>query len=115
MTPEARQADLLRKMRGDGLASDELYELSAVKQELAAKAPPDWERWHDLLDIRDRRGFTADEELEYHRFKNIVEKMDAEEAARVAPIIEALAQRHERVLASIRELTNAVRAKCEAT
>lgn len=71
----------------------------------------DWSRWHDLLDIRDRVGFTPEEESEYRRFQDIVTKLDAKEAARVAPYVEALAARHERVLASIRELTEAVRAK----
>jgi hypothetical protein len=41
--------------------------------------------------------------------------MDAEEAAREAPIIEALVRRHERVLASIQQLADAVRAKREET
>ena len=45
-------------------------------------AEPDWERWHDLLDIRDGRGFTDAEQAEYVEFLPIVAKLDAE-AARV--------------------------------
>ena len=43
-------------------------------------AKPDWDRWHDLLDIRDGRGFTDAEQAEYVGFLPIVAKLDAEEA-----------------------------------
>ncbi|KKN11870.1 hypothetical protein LCGC14_1022170 [marine sediment metagenome] len=35
-----------------------------------------WDRWHDLLDIRDSRGLTADERLEYEGLRAIVERED---------------------------------------
>jgi hypothetical protein len=47
---------------------------------------PDWERWHELLDIRDTRGFTATEADEYAEFLPIVAELDAEdEALQVKP------------------------------
>ncbi len=43
---------------------------------------PDWDRWHDLLDIRDGRGFTDAEQAEYAAFLPIVAKLDQAEADR---------------------------------
>lgn len=73
----------------------------------------DWDRWHDLLDIRDREGLTPDEQVEYDRFAKVVAKLDAEDAAVSAPAVEALVKKHERVLASIEQLTKAVRAAAD--
>ena len=75
----------------------------------------DWDRWHDLLDIRDRDGFTPDEQVEYDRFAQIVAKLDAEDAAIAAPGVAELVEAHERVLASIEELTKAVRSAANRT
>lgn len=75
--------------------------------------PVDWDRWHDLLDILDRRALTPDEQAEYDEFGQVVAKLDAEEAAVARPAVEALVQGHERVLASIERLTKAVRAAAD--
>ncbi len=76
-------------------------------------APVDWDRWHELRDIRDKRGLTPSEEPEYQRFARIVARLDAE-AARAADVaLGGLVKEHERVIASIRRLTAAVRAAAE--
>ena len=75
--------------------------------------PIDWDRWHDLLDIRNQRPLTSDERAEYDEFAQIVANLDAEEAAVARPAVEALVQGHERVLASIERLTEAVRAAAD--
>jgi hypothetical protein len=64
----------------------------------------DWDRWHDLLTIRDHRAFTQDEQAEYDRLAQIVARVDAEAAAIGNAAIDALAKKHERVLASIERL-----------
>ncbi len=40
---------------------------------------PNWDRWHELLTIRDMRGLNQSEQAEYDEFKVIVDKEDAEE------------------------------------
>lgn len=75
--------------------------------------PVDWDRWHELRDIMDKRGLTHSEEKEYQRFVRIVARLDAE-AARAADVgLDGLVKEHENVIASIRRLTAAVRAAAE--
>lgn len=75
--------------------------------------PVDWDRWHELRDIMDKRGLTHSEEAEYQRFVRIVARLDAE-AARAADVgLDGLVKEHESVIASIRRLTAAVRAAAE--
>lgn len=96
------------------LSADWMTEhLVLVCADRPSDSPVDWDRWHDLLDIRDREGFTPDEQVEYDRFAQIVAKLDAEDAAVSAPAVEALVKKHERVLASIEQLTKAVRAAAD--
>lgn len=70
----------------------------------------DWQRWHDLLDIRDKRKLTPDEEVEYGRMARVVSELDAEEEVAAAESLGSLLQTHEQVLASIERLTKAVQA-----
>ncbi len=57
-----------------------------------------WERYHELLDIKMDRGFTKAEWREYKTYLPIVARFDAEEAARCKPIIDGLVRKHERHL-----------------
>jgi hypothetical protein len=41
-------------------------------------AEPDWDRWHELLDIGSTRAFTPAERVEYDRLNAIVHERDAE-------------------------------------
>lgn len=43
-------------------------------------ADPDWDRWHELMDILSVRAFTRAESVEYVEFRRLVAKLDAEEA-----------------------------------
>lgn len=75
----------------------------------------DWDRWHDLLDIKAKRQLTNSEEREYQVFTEIVARLDAEEEEAADAALDHLASEHERVLDSIRRLTAAVRAAAERT
>ncbi len=75
--------------------------------------PVDWDRWHELRDIRDERGLTPSEETEYQRFARIVARLDAEAARDADGALDGLVKKHERIIASIRRLTAAVRAAAE--
>ena len=70
-----------------------------------------WARWHDLRDIREKRDLTESEQVEYDGYMVIVKDLDAEEEALLTQIVDRLAEKHERVLASIRRLTEAVEGK----
>ena len=71
----------------------------------------DWDRWHDLLDIRDRGAFTPEEQAEYDHYAELVAKLDAEDGAVSDIAVEALVKKHEHAQDSIRCLTEAVRAE----
>ena len=68
---------------------------------------PDWDRWHELLGIRDGRGFTFTEYGEYKRFLPIVAELDAVEVliANMAIRKSLRAARHEK---NLRRLTRLV-------
>lgn len=70
---------------------------------------PDWDRWHDLLDIRARRGLTPDEEAEYQKFLVVVDGLDAEEAVIAEAYLAGCVEKHMRIIASIERLTEAVK------
>ena len=78
-------------------------------EELFRESSVDWDRWHDLLDIREQRALTQQEQAEYDRMAETVARLDAEEAATSNAAVDSLVKRHERVLASIERLTEAVR------
>lgn len=77
------------------------------------EAPVDWDRWHDLLDIRAQRALTTSEEQEYEEYARIAAQLDAEEGRAADAALDNLVKEHERVIASIRRLTAAVRAAAE--
>lgn len=71
--------------------------------------PVDWDRWHDLLDIRDGRGFSSSEQVEFEALRARVTELDAEERTRGKEAVASLVSDHERVIESIKELTEAIR------
>jgi hypothetical protein len=75
---------------------------------MCTNAQPNWDRWHELRDIRYHRRFTDAEQAEYNRFLPIVAKLDAEAAAVSNAAVSKLVARHERALASVERLTAAL-------
>jgi len=73
----------------------------------------DWDRWHELLDLRDSRALTAEEQLEYAQIAEVVSRLDEEEAQLGGGAVDALVRKHERVLDSIERLTQAVNAAAD--
>lgn len=88
-------------------------DFSVPLRELFVEDSIDWDRWHELRDIREERALTRDEETEYEWFARIVSRLDAEEEAIAARAVEALVKKHERVIASLERLTEAVKAAAE--
>lgn len=84
--------------------------LSSPLDRVWQERPPKWDRWHELLELRAQRQLTLHEKAEYDQLAGIVAGLDAEEEAIAAPAVERLAGQHERVLASIDRLTEAVEA-----
>lgn len=70
--------------------------------------PVDWDRWHELLDIRDKRPLRTSELEEYAKYGRIVRERDIVEGKAADAALGKLAKEHERILASIRRLTAAV-------
>lgn len=73
-----------------------------------------WERWHELLDkgaIAPLRGVEA---AEFEKMPCIVDELDASSARVGARSMDRLVERHERVLASIQELIDAVNAAADS-
>ncbi len=69
-----------------------------------------WDRWHDLLDIRARRALTTSEQREYQEYARIAQQLDAEEGQAADAAFDDLIKKHERVIASIRRATEAINA-----
>ena len=69
----------------------------------------DWERWHDLLTIRDHRAMTETEKREYDEMLAVVVVLDAEDAAVSEAAMDKLEQKHDRIIASIDRLTDKLR------
>lgn len=65
----------------------------------------DWDRWHELLDIRAQRALTTSEEYEYEEYARIVAQLDAEEGGAASAALDNLVKEHERVIDSIRRVT----------
>lgn len=95
------------------MGEGETVGLSFPLHELFDEDSIDWDRWHELRDIREERALTRDEETEYEWFARIVSRLDAEEEAIAARAVEALVKKHERVIASLERLTEAVKAAAE--
>lgn len=68
----------------------------------------DWNRWQELLDIIAERSLTTDEQLEYDAFIPTVQQGDDEELMHSRIAMNALNERHNRVLESIQKLTDAL-------
>ena len=57
-----------------------------------------WGRWHELVSKNAQGPLTTNEREEYRRMETVVEKLEAEEAARCARVRNKLVGRHEEVL-----------------
>jgi len=68
----------------------------------------DWERWHDLLDIRAQRPLTTPEGMEYERFRAIAAQLDAEQGKAAGVGLDKLCKGHMRVIDSIKRTTAAI-------
>jgi len=79
----------------------------------SCEPPINWDRWHDLRDIVEKRALTVSEQAEYQRFARIVARLDAEAARPADGALDGLVKEHEGVIASIQRLTAAVRAAAE--
>ena len=77
--------------------------------ESSSETSADWERWHELLSIRDSRGMNPSEQREYEEFEAIVAEQDAQEEARSNAALDLLEEKHALVISSIERLTVAVR------
>ncbi len=75
--------------------------------------PADWDRWHELLDIRHGRGLSLAEYEEYKAFTQLVRTLDAKEGKVADADLANLCTEHGRIIASIRRLTVAVRDAAE--
>lgn len=73
------------------------------------------DRWHELLDIGAERSLSFTEEAEYLEFVEHVKRLDAEEGKVADAALDNLVERHERVIASIRNVTAAVKAAAQET
>nr|AQS33359.1 hypothetical protein [uncultured archaeon]AQS34139.1 hypothetical protein [uncultured archaeon] len=71
----------------------------------------DWDRWHELLDIRSARQLTPSEQIEYGNFEVYVLQRDAEEAAKVQPHLDALMENHMERISKLEKLTILVEAQ----
>ena len=68
----------------------------------------DWDRWHELLDFRDKRALTTSEEQEYEEYARIAAQLDAEEGKAADAALDKLVKEHERRLASLERLVDAL-------
>ena len=59
------------------------------------------ERWHELLDIKSVRDFTAHELTEFARLRKAVLRSDEEEKRRCRKSLDAIFLQHAKVLASM--------------
>ena len=60
----------------------------------------DWDRWHELLDIRDGPGLSPTEQVEYDRILEVVVPLDEEEARLARASLKRLKRKHEAALRS---------------
>lgn len=69
----------------------------------------DWDRWHELRDIMDKRVLTSSESEEYRRFVRMVARLDADAARAAGVALDGLVKEHESVIASMRRATRRLR------
>ena len=68
----------------------------------------DWNRWHELLDHIEKDGLSPEESIEYEQMEKVVQALDESEARVAGRALDQLEKQHDRVLASIRRVTDAV-------
>ncbi len=81
----------------------------------AMTEPVNWDRWHELIDLRAERPLSPTEVMEYLEFAEIAKRLDAEESKVVDAAMDKLVKKHERVIPSIRRATEAVEAAARET
>lgn len=79
-----------------------------ILDDLDRPARVDWDRWHELLDKAESGILLPDEAIEYEKLEKVVQVLDAKEARVAAEGLDQLENQHDRVLASIRRVTDAV-------
>lgn len=70
----------------------------------------DWDRWHELLEKSETGKLPPEETIEYEKMVDLVHALDTWEARIAEDEVKKLNKRHDRVLASIRRLTDALTA-----
>lgn len=98
---------MLVESQGDWIPATQ--HMTWVAFDSSPKTSTDWERWHELLSIRDSRGMNPSEQREYEGFEAIVAEQDAQEEARSNAALDLLEEKHALVISSIERLTVAVR------
>lgn len=64
----------------------------------------DWDRWHELLDVRAQRALTPSERQEYEEYDRIVARLDGEGGLASDAALDNLVKEHERAIETIRRL-----------
>jgi len=85
-----------------------LQAISNMPETRTVNTEPDWDRWHDLLDIETTRPLTPEEREEFQRFQIILDKEDEEEKRLAQDSVNKLIAKHEAFRKSIRELVAAL-------
>lgn len=122
-TGASERLDEIERIAGEHAATDTLAMAIADHDGLLKRLadtpdtnqtePINWDRWHDLLDIKDERELTPTEAVEYLQFAKSAKQLDAVHGMAADAALDGLAKGHERVIDSIRRLTAAVRAGIE--
>jgi len=68
-----------------------------------------WNKWHELKDIKQERGFSPDESSEYSTIEKTVKRMDEKEAARCRKATKPFRKEHGERIASLHNLTEALK------
>ena len=68
----------------------------------------DWDRWHELLEKDESGNLLPEETMEYEQMEKVVQALDEGEARVEGRALDQLEKQHDRVLASIRRVTDAV-------
>ena len=96
-----------------GEAKGDVEKTLAASGDRASPTPPDWDRYHELLDIMAGKGglLSPSEQAEYDRFLPIIAALDVEEGKAADVGLDELCKKHLRTIASIQRLTTAVLAE----
>ena len=102
-------ARILQEQSGGALTALLPQRVNDTDEQEEADRLVDWDRWHELLDIRDTRGLNEEESLEYATYQAIVDKLDRAEERSSLPGFEDRSRNQKEVLALIERLTEVIR------